>query len=104
MRWTRQGSGRHAWYYARTEAHGYYVGRDSKGWILEIRNVTTTAGVKHTVGQPVIDETLADLKGDAQAIAVEYEALGDDYKPHEHGYQERLTQAIGIAYDKLRRN
>lgn len=35
----------------------------------------------------------------AVAVARRFESLGDDYKPFEHAYRERITEVTLLAYD-----
>jgi hypothetical protein len=98
----RQGS------YFATDATRRYSVASSYGragasrWLLQIRELTDTAGVRHALGQPVIDHATAATKAELVAVANAYSALGDDYQSHEHGYRGRLTEAIGRAYDAMR--
>jgi hypothetical protein len=92
-------------YHAKGATKSYAVYRDKidHWWILDIRELTETAGVRHSINQPVIATQASDVKRLAIAVANTYEKLSDDYCSHEHGYRERITEAIQIAYasDKI---
>lgn len=88
-----------AGYEARTETHRYMVGKHGHGWLLRILELTETAGVKHTVGQPVVAESRDDTRGLCYAVANAYNDLGNNYAQHEHGGRRRITEAIIRAYE-----
>jgi len=87
-----------AGYQARTETHRYVVTSDGRGWRLTVQQLTTTAGVRHACGQPIVAESWDDTRGLCYAVANAYHDLGDDYQEHEHGHRARLTEAINRAY------
>lgn len=86
-------------YTARSETKDYTVYLGMGTWYLVIRALTTTAGVIHALGTPVLVTDQHGTKALCVAVAREFHALGDDYKPHEHGNRERYTEAVGRAYD-----
>jgi hypothetical protein len=45
-----------------------------------------------------IAHTTTSTKSLAYGVAQAFDALGDDYKPHEHGHRSRLTEAVLMAY------
>lgn len=85
-------------YSAEDDTRHYTVWREGRTWYLAVKKLTTTAGIRHAVGQPVIDTSSAATKALAVDIARRYSALGDDYAPHQHGHAERITTAILAAY------
>lgn len=87
-----------AGYQARTETHRYVVSMHGRGWDLTIQELTTTAGVRHAHGQPIVAASHDDTRGLCYAVANAWHDLGDDYQPHEHGHRSRLTEAIQRAY------
>lgn len=73
---------------------------DQKGWwTLDVYRAEETAGVRHTLGRVRIATTDCEKLAEAKAVAAEFEALGDDYSPAAHGHRERMTEAIGRAYE-----
>ena len=70
-------------------------------WLLQVRELTTTSGVRHALGQPVIDYATAATKAEMVAVANVYSAFGDDYQPSEHDGDGRMLAAIRVAYDEL---
>lgn len=86
-------------YRARSETADYHVWRGHRTWWLNISALTTTAGVVHCIGTRSLGRGFHDTKALCVAVAREFHALGDDYKPHEHGHRERYTEAVGRAYD-----
>lgn len=80
-------------YHSRGQAHSYVVVRDGRGWKLNV-----FAGDDPAPTYSSHDDTLSL----AQAVAAHHEALGEDYRQHEHGGRSRLTEAIGRAYDQDR--
>lgn len=89
-------------YHGRGADYGYAVYRDGKCWRLKIRDMVTTAGVRHCVGQRVVGEWQAETKTLAVAIAQAYDDLGIDYRMADHGYRTHLSEAVRIAYDAER--
>lgn len=76
--------------FAHDETREYLVRRsDRNGWVLKIRELIETAGVKHALGQPDIGTVYADTMREAKQIAQEYHDLGDDFR----GRTTRLRQA-----------
>lgn len=77
-----------------------YVVEGGRSWTLRVRELATTADVVHTVGQPdIVVSGGHDSKRLAVLVARQYSGLGDGYRQHQHGGQERITRAIGLAYD-----
>lgn len=94
----------------RRDSRGFYVAEsdtlrytvhnyDPGPWLLEVRTLTTTAGIRHAVGQPVIATAMHDTKSLCVAVARAFHDLGEDYQQHEHGGRSRLTEATLRAYD-----
>lgn len=85
-------------YFAQDETKQYGVFREGRQWVLEIKNLTTTVGLKHAVGQPTVDRVAGcDTKAIVIAIANAYSELGDDYQ----GALSRCSNAIRVAYDNI---
>lgn len=81
-------------YVADDDSKRYHVTKaGTRGWRLEISELTTTAGVTHTTGQPTTDAGWHDTKAVCVAVATAYSALGDGYQPREHGGRSRWTEA-----------
>lgn len=86
-------------YVAQTPTRIYIIWHRGRGdWALEVSRVRTVAGVNISDLAGRIDAATTSTKGLAVAVAHAYRDLGDDYQPHEHGYRERMTEAIGRAY------
>lgn len=86
-------------YVAQDQTKRYTVWRDGSFWSLAVQELVETAGVKHALGQPPICRGMHDTKKLCADVASAYSALGDDYKPHEHGHRGRMTEAVQHAYD-----
>ncbi|MFE1763094.1 hypothetical protein ACFW81_02560 [Streptomyces angustmyceticus] len=85
-------------YRAEGESFRYTAERDGKEWTLSIRRLETVAGVRVAkVGHP-FKEANHDTLTTCNAVAMEFEALGDSYRPAEHGHAERYTTAVLRAY------
>lgn len=95
LRFAKTETGR---YYAKGAAHTYLVVRDAtnRWWELTVFTKATVAGVE--ISGREIDGFGCDTKTMACLVAREFEALGEDYKPHEHGHRGRLCEAVGRAY------
>lgn len=87
-------------YDALSETHCYTVARRGTDWVLTVQRLAETAGVKHTVGQPVLFEDVNPTKRLCVAVAQAYHALGDDYQQHEHGGRARRVEAVIRAYQR----
>lgn len=72
----------------------YTVWRDGEWWSLAVKELVTTAGVKHAVGQNPICRNMHETKKLCVAIANVYSDLGDGFR----GHRSRMTEAIGRAY------
>lgn len=94
MRWSKTCSGR---YYAKGERYAYVVRKLGAEWGLAMYlhadlsdaaawSPWLTYGSRH------------DTKELAVAVADSHEALGEPYRPSEHGHRSRLTAAIRLAY------
>lgn len=87
-------------YYATGEAHTYLIiAVRPKRWELIIRPAVTVCQdtkVSHPTAAPIIMD--AETKTLVQAIADEFEALGEDYASHQHGHRQRGTEATLRAY------
>jgi hypothetical protein len=97
LRFRRERAGR---YVATDATTQYVVIRDRRYWRLFICELTTTAGVRHALGQPAIKSDEHDTKGLAVATAQAYSALDDDYLTHQHGHRSRYTEAVRRAYQE----
>lgn len=77
-------------YFAKDDTHEYAVHgrRPDHRWTLTVRELTTTAGVRHALGQPVIAEQSFDRKADAVAVARHYSTVTPPPS------QSRLTAAM----------
>lgn len=95
LKFKRQSAGVY-WAYDDTKCYG--IRHDGKHWVLSIRNTITTAGVQHSLGQPVVDADAAETMRLAVATARVYSELGDDYKEHENGHASRMTKAVTTVY------
>lgn len=91
----RSGNG----YRCRTATRTYLISRNEfGGWDLMIFKAKIVCDIRvDTLDKPV-KTSWNQLKSLCVGVASEYEALGDDYKAHEHGYRERLTEAVQRAY------
>jgi hypothetical protein len=87
-------------YQADSETRRYVVARWNKGWLVVAYVLTETAGIKHTLGQPIEAETSGVLtkalavdiaRRYDQLIAEGYGRLFTDLKP--------MTKAVIDAYD-----
>lgn len=87
-------------YHTKGEADSYEIIRrpECKDWELRIRKLRDTAGIRHSLGQPIVDGYSSRTKADLVLIANAYETLGADYRPCDHGHRERLTEAIAHAF------
>jgi hypothetical protein len=77
--------------------------READGWAVSIWPTIVVARVQVAADKrphPALDGRLAIAK----AVCVAHEQLGDDYRPHEHGHQERITHAIQLAYEADKEN
>jgi hypothetical protein len=93
-------------YFATDDTYQYalaaHSGRSRSGrWLLQVRKLTETAGVRHALGQPVIDYATAATKTEMTAVANAYSAFGTGYRESEHGHQGRMLAAINAAYDQM---
>lgn len=64
-------------------AYGYdfhIVPSPKSGWLVTIRELTTTAGVTHSLGQPMVHSAHADSLKEIREILDEM-AMIDDYMP-----------------------
>src|SRR4051812_42168341 len=85
--------------FADDDTKRYHVFPGNGVWSLEIRELTTTAGVlpRH-YRLPVIDGGQYDTEAFCIAVANAYSALGDDYQPGKHQYHSRFVEAVQRAY------
>jgi hypothetical protein len=85
--------------FADDDTKRYHVFPGNGVWSLEIRELTTTAGVlpRH-YRLPVIDGGQYDTEAFCVAVANAYSALGDDYQPGKHQYHSRFVEAVQRAY------
>lgn len=88
---------------AQDDSNHYSVYKENPNWNLEVRKLAETAGVRHPLGQPIRDSSAFETSSLAKRAAHHYSNLGEDYKPHEHGYKERMTLASNMAYDEERK-
>lgn len=92
LRWTRQASSR----FARTDTQEIAVfPASTRGWVVQVKDLTTTAGVQHALGQPVLDMVTVDTV----ALAL---ATGQHYARMTYGNgagARRLSRALNAAYD-----
>lgn len=61
-------------YWGHSDDHAYRIMRDEKRkggyhWLLDARTLIETAGVKHSLGQPIIAQTLCDSFAEAKRVA-----------------------------------
>ncbi len=101
LRYRRQWAGL---YFAQDEHIHYTITRafanDHPIWTLSTRRLTTTAGVRHAVGQTIIDQVIVAGYREGRAIAQRYSDLGDSYDQSSHGYQRRMTCAVREVIDE----
>lgn len=81
-------------YRAAGVSHFYHVEKTDTGWLLSITRAKTVAGIRVTDMDAPKESHLYDRKGDAVAVAREFEALGEDYRSADHGHRERFTEAV----------
>ena len=86
-------------YVAYSDTHRYTIDKNAGAWRLQVRELITTAGVRHATGQPNIACGYDETKGLAVAVANAYHALGEDFQSVEHGWRSRYTVAVAHAYD-----
>lgn len=97
VRFSKTEAGR---YYAKGAAHTYLVVRVGKGWELVIYTKKTVAGCE--VSDREVHAYYCETKRLAALVAEEFETLGEDYRPSEHGHRERTTEARLRAHTKER--
>jgi hypothetical protein len=85
-------------YFAQDATREYAIYRDGKVWMLRIRAMIETAGVRHSIGQPNLYLGSHETKNLAVLIANAYSALGDDFDSNAFGGRRRSTEAIKRGY------
>ena len=60
-------------YWAYGEEYGYSLTRDGREWRIDVREIRDTAGVRHTLGQPVLWWASGRL---AETLALAKEIVG----------------------------
>lgn len=94
-------------YVAYTDDYLYQVRKPEgeKSWRVSVWGLSRTAGVPSENIPPSVyprDQLAAgsvSTKSLGYGVCQAYDALGDDYKAHEHGYRSRWTEAVLMAYD-----
>lgn len=82
-------------YFAEGATKQYAVYNVDGKWCLAVRELITTAGVRHALGQPDIAIAYVETKKLAVAAARIYDDLGDDF----NGSSSRIRTALRAAYD-----
>jgi hypothetical protein len=85
------------------DQHRYIVSPAGRGaWTLEIWTTKKVAGCD--VADRCVETTdYHSTQRLAKDVAAAYEALGNDYRPVDHGHRGRMTEATIRAYDAARR-
>lgn len=60
-------------------------------WLLDVRELTDTAGVRHAVGQPVIARTDCEKLAEAKRVAARFVELAEDTSTY--GLESVLSRA-----------
>src|SRR5215470_19117165 len=89
-------------YFGQDETYHYTVTREDRNeWLLVVKKLITTSGVRHAVGRPVYAQTHADTKQLACGVANAYSELGPNFSSSAYGHMSRMTVAIRVAYTRL---
>ena len=90
LKFKRLESGR---YYAKGVSHSYYVERDyvRPGWAVRIFKDLKIVTINN----------YGDNKTENVMVANAFEDLGDDYRSSEHGFRERITEAVQVAHKAI---
>lgn len=91
--------------YGDTLIYDVFRATGKPGWYVQVHELKRTPGVPDQGVEPTVYQgervahTTTDTKSLGYGVCQAYDALGDDYKAHEHGYRSRWTEAVLMAYD-----